>query len=503
MAMQSNNSQSYLTKAKEREFNLFELALMIKANFWSFVIICLAGTLLSIAIALSRTNVYEVSIELSKPSEADIVALNTNGYSQYEVDEVFKLFYDKSKSKDVFKSFIEKNDLLKEIFPSVEEVKLEKEKERYFSRLFEAFNYSTLGERNENVNFLSEGTNYQLTLKHSNEYLGVDILNKYLPYVRKTLLDEASINESILIAAKKSETLDLIRELRQIGKQKRLYEIERLLEENNKKLEILQQERELLVTRARNSRKTEIEIIEEQNQIKLNELLQKRKLLTIKAKNDRLTQIAKANEAFKIASSLGIVYPTKLDELNGQTGKVTTSINVNDNKELALYLMGTKYLSTLIKTLEQRDDDAMFLKSLNALDMEIETVKNDKKLQQLKERKSDAKFLQELNRIDQEISKVMNDKALKILQERENDDPYIPEIPELTAKIKRLDSLTLDFSNVKPYVVNKPAVVTDNPIGPNKLLIVVVGTFISFMLAIIFLLLKLLYRKLGSTSNGL
>lgn len=75
--MQSNNnSQVDVTEANEREFNLFELVLMIKTDFLPFVIISLIGISLSVAVALNRAKIYEASIELSKPSEADIIGLN-------------------------------------------------------------------------------------------------------------------------------------------------------------------------------------------------------------------------------------------------------------------------------------------------------------------------------------------------------------------------------------------------------------------------------------------
>ena len=502
--MQSNNnSHEEAEYAETKEFNLIELVLTLKSEFVPVVMIVLIGAILSVVFALSKAKIYQASIELSKPSEADIIALNVNGLTQHEVDDVFKLLYDKSKSKEVFRSFIQENDLLKQIFPKASEQALIDEQERYFALLFEKFEDSIISNKKKNTNLLSSGISYTLALRHTDEQLAVDILNKYLEFVRADILEEAKLNERVLIDAEKRKINNTIAQKRQIGQQNRLFEIQRLAEENKKKLEMLQQERALLVEKAGNSRRTEIEIIAENNQIKLNELLQKRNLLTIKAKNDRQTQIAQAREAYKIASSLNIVLPTQLNELKeGGINSSGTNINVNENKELALYLMGTKYLSTLIKTLEERENDALHLASLNELDLQIETVKSDKKLEQLKARKSDAEFLEELNLIDQKISEVTNDKALKVLLERQTDDPYIAGLPDLLADIQRLDSLSLDFSTVRLYAINKPALVSGEAIKPNRVLIVIVGTFISGILAFGFLLFRLFTRKFGKLGNA-
>lgn len=502
--MHTNNSnQELATYSDKEDFSLIELLVTLKSQLGHFFAIVSIGAILSVIFALSRPKIFEASIELSKPSEADIVALNINGMTQYEVDEIFKLFYDKSKSKDVFKSFIKENDLLQKIFPKVDNQKLVEEQEIYFALLFEKFEDTVITTKKKSVNMLNAGVNFSLSFRHKDEQLAVDLLNNYLQYVSTKLLEEAKLNERTLIDVEKRKTNISIEQSRQIIEQNRIYEIERLTEENNKQLEILQQERALLVEKAGNSRRTEIEIIEENNQIKLNELSQKRKLLIIKAKQDRQTQIAQAREAYKIANSLGIVLPTQLNELkNTDTNSSGTNINVNENKELALYLMGTKYLGTLIKTLEERDNDELHLASLNELDLQIETIKNDKRLEQLKARESDANFLEELNIIDQKISQVTNDKALKALVNRKSDDPYIQGLADLLAHLQRLDALSLDFSAVKLFSVIKPALVTGKAVKPSRVLIVLIGTVISVLFAIGFLLFRMLARKYENVASA-
>ena len=502
--MQSNNNSRELVEYDDaQEFSLIELILTIKSEFVPVVIITVIGAILSVVFALNKAKVYEASIELSKPTAADIVALNVNGLSQHQVDDVFKLLYDKSKSQEVFRRFIQENDLLKQLFPEVNEQELIAEQGRYFALLFEEFEDSIISGLKETENLLSAGIDYRLALRHTDEQLAVDVINRYMQFVRHSILDEVKQSERVLIDAEKVKINNSIAQLRQVSKQQRLYEIERLTEENNKKLELLKQQRALVVEKAANSRRTEIEIIEENNQIKLNELMQKRNLLTIKAKDDRQTQIVQAKEAYKIANSLNITLPTQLNELKESNTRSTgTNINVNENRELALYLMGTKYLSTLIETLEARENDALHLVSLNELDLQIETVKNDKKLEQLKARKSDAKYLQELNVIDQQISEVTNDKALKILLERQTDDPYIAGLADLLAQLDRLNALSLDFSTVNLYSVIKPALVSGEAIKPNRVLIVLVGTFIGAILAFGYLLFRLYARKFGKAVSG-
>ncbi|GEA07083.1 hypothetical protein KUL42_18440 [Alteromonas sp. KUL42] len=497
--MQSKLSSEETTQSYQKdEIDFIEFFLLIVERWKLILLITFIGIGLSLGLASFKTKVYQVSVDLSRPSLADISSLNNNGLTQYEPDEVFKLFYDYSTSKVSFNAFIDESQILPEFFPNVDEASLDAEKQRYFTSLFSMMENDIRIPNKRDVNLLNDGTRFSITFSHRNELLAVDFLNQYLPFVNTKIVKQLEKNEEILVAGKKEQINQKITMLREVYKQQRLFEIERLIEGNAEKLEQLRLKKQLLVTNATSRRQTEIEILQEANQLKLNKLQQKRQLLILKAEKDRSTKIAEAQEAHKIALALNIVYPTSLDELKeGDSIPTTTKINVNGDESLPLYLMGTKYLETLVKTLKERDNDSKYLEELNALDLEIETVKNDQVLAQMKERSAadDAKFIQELNDINVQIIEIENDERLQILRDRQTDDPFIPELASLLNELNELNALSLDFSDVSLYAVESPPFASGRYKKPSKALIVIIGSFISFVMALVLVLFKLVIER--------
>lgn len=132
--------------------------------------------------------------------------------------------------------------------------------------------------------------------------------------------------------------------------------------------------------------------------------------------------------------------------------QIHTAITVVDKQALSLYLQGSKYLITLIETLEKRKSDEIYLSEINSLREKIYLIKNDQ--------------------------------TLAALKKRESDDPWIKNLPEKLAQIEELKTLNPDFTNMVAYSVNESAMITDEKIKPKRKLIVVIGFMLSLVLAV-------------------
>ena len=182
-----------------------------------------------------------------------------------------------------------------------------------------------------------------------------------------------------------------------------------------------------------------------------------------------------------------------LEDLKSSQGaNPSTNINLTNVQELPLYLMGSKYLETKIKTLKERKDEELFIEELHALDLEINTAKNDRQIAQLKARESDEQYIKQLNVLDDKIAAVKHDQKLQTLLNRQSDDPFIPKLSETLVEIERLQALSFDFSDVKMYVLDRAALITGIAIKPKRSLIVVLGALVSGILAFIVVLLNFL-----------
>ena len=305
---QSRQLQDYLEHYNDSNVDMIGIMLHVKTKWKLALSIVMFGTILSIAIALFIDKVYQVSVEVSKSTSADIVPLNENGYTEYKVEDVFKLYYDKARAKESFRTYVEKHQLLEKFFADKDD--LQQKREIYFSELFNMFSAGLLSKnRNEEDNFLSKVNGFKLVLSAKDEALAAHVLNDYVVFVEKTILEQLHTQEKTLVAAKIAKLKADVGLLRHSAKTEREFEIARIKEENAQKLADLQLQKSQLIEKTKQDRLTDIANLEEANRLTIEKLNQRRQLTLIKAKQIRTTEIAKATEALKIAKSLGIVNP--------------------------------------------------------------------------------------------------------------------------------------------------------------------------------------------------
>lgn len=497
---QSRQLQDYLENY-DRSVDMIGILLHIKAKWKLTMMMMCIGGLLSTVGAFLIPKVYQASIIASKGHIGDIVTINQNGMTQYTDEQLFKLFYDRAKAKETFKQFIESKDgVLSQVFVNEDDVI--ENKQKYLALIYKMFNFTLLSKgRTEEDTFLSKVNAFKLTFDSENEALGATLMNQYLPYVQSLILTELAQEERVIVAARLAKLTAKIELERSQAKTKREFEIARKEESNAKLLADLEQKKSLLIEETRQNRLTEIANLEEANRLTLDKLNQKRQLILVKAKQERLTEIAQAQEALKIAKSLGIVDPTLLEELNSESNVPAsgeTNINLTNVQELPLYLMGSKFLETKIKTLSERNNDEQFLEEIHLIDMEINTAKNDRQIAQLKARESDEQFIVQLNEYNSKIAEVKNDPELAVLKARTSDDPYIKKFSETLTEIERLEQLNFDFADAQLYVLDQAALISGKAIKPKRGLIVLLGFIISGVLTMIVIVLSLLmvrYRQ--------
>ena len=287
--------------------------------------------------------------------------------------------------------------------------------------------------------FIAHPKRVKISLDVENEEVGVELLNGYSRYVNQVLITDLQNDVSKTINNKIEVLSKQVEKLREQHRQDRVLTIQKMEEDNAKKIALLNEQVSAYLG---------------------------------KAGANRATQVANAKEALEMAKSLDIVYPTTLEALAQKSQKgnaANTAVTVVDKQASSLYLQGSKYLSTLIETLEKRESDEAYLVEINNLREQIHIIKNDQILEALKKRKSD--------------------------------DPWIENLPEKLVQIDTLETLSPDFSNLVAYSVDKSAVITNAKIKPKRSLIVAIGFVLSLFIAI-FVVMIVASRKGGEHESS-
>lgn len=484
------------------EINMLQLVIDLKARWKQLFVISFTGAALTIAIALIIPKHYKQTVVVTLPSADSTVKLNENGLTEYSRLSLLKVYYDKVRSVSFFRQFIESKQYLSKLYPDL--YNSTSNGEQLFARINNEFEIKVLEPKVKKDEFINSPTQFSVSLIHTNEALLVSLLNEYVVYSNEHVIKQLKTEQSY---ERESRIALLNREiglLKSNAKTIRELKIARIEVENNKQLDILNQRKELIIAKEQGHRLTEIATLEEDNKRKLNELEQQRTLLVSKAAQDRATQIAKAEEALKIATNLGIELPTRVDEMDSNNNG-STQINLNSAQELPLYLMGTKYLTTFVETLKNRENEEIFISEINALDVNIEQVRNHQALKTLQARESDAPFLTEIHDIDLEIERIKNDRELNSLKELNSDEPFIDILPEKLNTIAALNALSLDFADVNVFTLDQEAFLTNKPVKPSVRLLAIIGCMLSGILALMLVSISIMIERRKSrlgTSSG-
>ncbi|MFW5443123.1 MAG: Wzz/FepE/Etk N-terminal domain-containing protein [Methylococcaceae bacterium] len=346
---------------KEDEIDLYKLFSSIFSQWELLGTITLAGTLLAVFAVLIMPRQYEAVIQIAKPTQEDIKAINTRGYISYSPEQIFIRLYEQVRSADHLQGYIKQGDWYKRVFPDVAE---DASEEQLFSEIYSTFEAEILRPKTIKKDIeTSVPKLISIKMAGADEGTLVEFINGYAVYTNGYLLEQ----------------------IEEKGK----YSLSLEIEKHQKTIAVLRLDakvrREFLITK-----------LEAQNKEKITSLENEKKMLLTKAVADKASKIAVLDEAYNIAKTMGIKKPTTLDALatENKSSKTLVSMGANNNQIHAL--MGTIYLKSELETLKNRQNDGLFITKLAQIDKQIEDIKHDEQLIALKERKSDDPYITEL-----------------------------------------------------------------------------------------------------------
>lgn len=357
---------------QDDEIDLLELLTAVFSQWRWLLGITLAGTVLGVLIALLLPRQYDAVAQVTRPVEANLMALNTTGYEEITPQQGFSRYYNQISSAERLKQFVYSEGWFERLFPDVSEGD---SKEELFSEFLEGFETVILkpkekkGEENQ-----SEPELVRIKMSAPDEKLIVELVNSYIENTNEFIID-AIRNEGLTSVKLKTEEIE-----QKIN----------VLRDNEKK------KRELLIQK-----------IENTNNEKIKSLTNEIDSLLAKASMDRESEIARITEAIKIAEKMGIKKPTTIEALaTGDNTKTMVSLGGNTKEQYAL--MGVVYLNGELENLKNRQNEELFIPEIPKIKKQIEDIKHDEKLIALKERVSDDPYIEELPALLKRLDELKN-----------------------------------------------------------------------------------------------
>ncbi len=424
---------------------------------WKLILaITAGGCLLAVLLALWLPKIYKPAVTVSVPSWGNItpiVNFNTQfgGYSITAAtkaklsasfsgkqmatlnkliggnntipgtpEDVFKRYFNLLRADKSLADYVTEKQYLKKLYPDAK-----KTASTLLANLFKGFSVKILepglGPRVKG-GYVKNPKRIEISLDVKDEPTGVSLLNGYVDYINHQLINTFQVSVKNAINGRIKIISAQVATQRDRAKQSRLLTIRRIRHEDNKNIAQLQEQIAASINKARLVRKT---------------------------------RIADANQALKLAKALGVINMSTMDLMakRGVKSRDTgTSVTVVDKRSIPLYLYGSKYLTALISTLKSRKDDAIFLNNIHTLKEKIQIIKNNA--------------------------------ALAALKNRQSDDPWIGGLSEELAKINALKNLNPDFSHVRAYSLDNPAIISGKSVKPKRGLIVALGFVLGLFIAV-------------------
>lgn len=418
----SNNTSHEIQYRNNDDFELADFLTYLKKTWFKTVItiVCIFG-LFSLLIFLIPKQ-YQSKVLIAQPDYSVSVELNRNTVEPLTVQQIFKIYYDSARSRDNFNLF------LSEITSSNELLTVEKVKKE----IIKSFSTAIIEPEGGADEFITTPSLFSMAINSDNEYFSSNTINQYVLFANNKALKSILDDQSALKASA---------------------------------IEKVEREIKLIESDALERRQIQIQRIENENDIQIDQINEKIKALEFKAKLDRTSEISQLSEALVLAKSLGIKYPTKVDELSPDRVSVATNINLDTNQNLPLYLMGTEYLSKRMELLKGRESDRSYITEINELERQKLILENDSRLASLKNRKNDLIFA----------------------------DNY----SEKLAELERLNSIDISPEALKLFNIQESAFPTGESIKPKRGLLLVFALVLSFfgVMVISFLTAYLSHRE--------
>ena len=107
-----------------------------------------------------------------------------------------------------------------------------------------------------------------------------------------------------------------------------------------------------------------------------------------------------------------------------------------------------------------------------------------KRVELLQNRTSDDPFIPELVTLNNQLNEVQNNNLLETFETRQDDSPFIAEIAKLDVEKIKLESRIVAMIDASAMKLSQVALTPNEPIKPNKIMIVLLAFIGSFMISI-------------------
>jgi len=411
---------------QEDEIDLKQLFGILADRKWFIAGITGFITVLAVAYALLIPPTYQASISFVSPSQSSVVQLNKVKITSETSETIFRQFLNNILSSQFQKKVFETNDYLNRLNPENKPID---NYEDYINNFTSSIQIEAIKIKNDEV------LNYEKPIKISMDGSDAVIISSFLNDLARAA-DMDTINEFLAIIQQKIDN-----RVEEIAKQKIL-----------------------LLSRAKQDRLSQINRIKEEDQQKINEINDRIDRLRIKAEKYRLNQIQILSDAATIASTLGIIGNNFKTISDNQKSNPALTVTIGDNQELPKW----------------------YLYGKDALLKEIETLKN---------RINNDPYIPEILSLQDTLQEIQSNQTLRTLESREDDSPFIAEINKLDIESSKLKSYRLDSKGINAMQINLSAYPSESPIKPKKKLIVAVAFIAGLMLSIFLVFIMNVFRK--------
>ncbi|WP_460056612.1 Wzz/FepE/Etk N-terminal domain-containing protein [Pseudomonas sp. S2_D06] len=200
--------------------------------------------------------------------------------------------------------------------------------------------------------------------------------------------------------------------------------------------------------------------ISESDVLKRAQLQDELRAVRTELRDRRESRITQLNESIHIARELGIVKPTTPTAMGQGNGVSQGNVFRAEvfNEQFPLHFMGTEALGA----------------ERNAL----------------LARKSDDHASPRISEIKKELQLLDQNRQIERLKSRKNDDLFLNTLVDMRAEKTRLEHINRDLSELVLVKVDQQAIKPNQPIKPNKLLILILGIFGGGVLGIFVALIR-------------
>ena len=457
-------------------------------GFTSFI------TVLAVAYAVSIPPTYKANISFLSPNQSSVLQLNKTKLSSETSETIYRQFLNNLiSSKSQNETFVKNNYLNRLNFNN----ELIADINGYIGSFTQSIQIESVVKSKKKVVVSSYEKPIVVTMEGNNPEIISDFLNDLSVTANKKTIDEflAIIKQKINIR------LDEISEQRELlltsAKNNRLSKIERMKIEDSQKINEINDQIDRLRIKSRKDRLEKIKRIENDDQLKITKLNDQIELLRVKAEKDRLNKIQRLTDAILIAGELGIIDNNfkKVDSSRGSDSSIIIEIDKGSQKFPEWYLYGKKALSKEVSILKNRINDDPYIKELVGLQNQIETISNDKDLLNLKNRTNDDPYVPEIITLQNELILIKSNQTLQTLESRKDDSPFIAEINKLDIESIKLKSFKPSSLGVNAMQINQPSYPLKSSIKPKRRLIVSVALIAGFILSILLVFIMNAFRS--------